>query len=793
MWMPRFPLPLILSVGIIQVLTLALILLNSHTQTSAERQARLSDAVQTQSLFLAGALAPALAANNHSALLDALELLKDDRRWRYAGVYDDSRRLLASLGDLPPLTQPLTQDYQYRYSETGSLLAIEQPITARNRILGLLEIGYAVPPAETALLSGNHLIALTGLLLTGVALGIFGWPLRAGLHHIQTVVQALRDGQWQERTDLPALHPLAPLATTLDELAQSVQSGRDRLRSQYDQLLQESRRLGTLLTGLKAIVWEASPEQGWFTYVSPEAEHLLGHPVAAWLTPDFCQKYIHPDDADWLQTFLRYPGRNVDQAGMDFRLYDHAGTCLWLRMISTLEMRDQGPVAVGILLNVTEERNSEQHLAYLSNHDPLTGLVNRSRFQQQLQEAVSDSQRHGLTGTLLYLDLDQFKFINDTFGHHTGDEYLRQFARHLRDTLTTASVVGRLGGDEFGVIFSETSAEQAATLSQNLIRTLNAQEFRHLGQAVAFSASIGIALFPEHSELAGDLLAKADAAMYNAKDQGRNTYRLFQEQSDAGRMEQKLYWEGNIRAALRDNRFRLYFQPIVELDSGLISHYETLLRMLGEDGKVIAPGAFIGVAERFGLIRDIDRWVVRNAIRVQGLSNRQGRPMSLTINLSGRHLGDAAILDVIERATSEAQADPGRIVFEVTETAAVGSFNEARTFIRALHDRGYRFALDDFGAGFSSFDYLKHLPVDYIKIDGSFVRNLHQNRFDRVFVGTIAEMAKNLGVKAVAEFVENRETVDLLKELGVPLGQGYYFAKPAPRFHELDRVILKGD
>jgi EAL domain-containing protein (putative c-di-GMP-specific phosphodiesterase class I) len=321
---------------------------------------------------------------------------------------------------------------------------------------------------------------------------------------------------------------------------------------------------------------------------------------------------------------------------------------------------------------------------------------------------------------------------------------------------------------------------------------LNNTEFLHENQRIAFNASIGIALFPAHGDNASDLLARAAAAMYTAKKQGRNTYCVFQEGIKVTEMQNKIHWEERIRHALKNNLFQLYFQPIVDIHDGTISHYESLLRMLDKDKddkviKVIPPGAFLGIAERFGLIREIDCWVVENAIYTQAESIKTGKPVALTINLSGRHFGNPRILQVIQEATRQYKADPRNIVFEVTETAAVENFAEACDFIKALREMRYRFALDDFGAGFSSFDYLKHIPVDYVKIDGSFVRSLtKEEEVDRIFVKAIADMARGVKVKTIAEFVEDMATVKILRELGVDMGQGYFFAKPAPDFPQVN-------
>lgn len=628
--------------------------------------------------------------------------------------------------------------------------------------------------------------------LAGAVLVIFALSrsLERTLGRLRAGIDALREGRLEVRVAADAADPTAPLAQAVDALAAHLHTNSEQQREQQEQLLQETRRLNGLLWGIHALVWEADPKQGRFTYVSAAPQDLLGYPPEEWLAEDFFQRYVHPSDLEWVQSFLTHPGAAADHATLDFRVFDSRHVSLWVRMISFVETRGQDTLLTGLLLNVNDEKLRERRILFLADHDPLTGLINRRRFQERLEEQIAYNRRYRQNGALLFMDLDQFKYINDTYGHQTGDEYLRQIAQLLRHSLRETDTIGRLGGDEFGVILPNATGEQANGLAGALLKTLNAKEFAQEGRRIAFTASIGIVLFPKHGDKASDLLAKADSAMYSAKERGRNTFHPFEEGTGGVHRQEKIHWEERIRHALKENRFQLYFQPIVDIHGGAISHYESLLRMRGDDGEVIAPGAFISIAERFGLIREIDRWVVTNAIRAQGESLRQSKPVALAINLSGRHFGSPKILELIQEATRRYQADPRSIVFEVTETAAVENFSEARDFVQALREMHYRFALDDFGAGFSSFDYLKHMPIDYVKIDGSFVRNLHNNEIDRVFIKAIADMARGLGVKTIAEFVENQKTVEILRELGVPLGQGYYFARPGPQFHDSERIEL---
>ncbi len=653
-------------------------------------------------------------------------------------------------------------------------------------------ISYANPVLTDFLAKAkaqNLTIVLVGLFVSGLVVIFIGLPLDRKLARLAININALRQGDLIHPMPVSTFDATADAAKAINGLAHDLKTNRTELSSQYEQLLQEFRRLNTLLQGIKAIVWEVDPTTGSFRYVSAEAESLLGYPTREWLAPDFCKRHIHPNDLDWVQGFLTHPTA-ANSLTLDFRIFNSEDDCLWLRMICSMEVREDSHLLVGLLLNVTEEKLSEQRIAYLADHDPLTNLINRRRFQEKLEEQIAYNRRYNVSGALLFMDLDQFKYINDTYGHHTGDEYLRQVAYHLRKSLRETDIIGRLGGDEFAVLLPNTTNEQAIMVSNALLRTLNATEFFYEGHRTLFSASIGIVFFPKQGEKASELLAKADSAMYAAKDHGRNTYCIYEEGSGTARMQEKIHWEERIRRALRENRFQLYFQPIVNIHTGAICHYEALLRMIGADGKIIKPATFIGIAERFGLIRDIDCWVVANAIRIQGDSIRMGKPVTLTINLSGRHFGSRKILEIIQETTQRYDADPNSIIFEVTETVAVENLTAAYKFIQALRDMRYRFALDDFGAGFSSFDYLKHVPVDFVKIDGGFVRNLFKSKVDQIVVKAIVEMARGLGVQPIAEFVENQETVEILKKLGVPMGQGYFFAKPAPHFQNQDQLAF---
>jgi diguanylate cyclase (GGDEF)-like protein/PAS domain S-box-containing protein len=431
--------------------------------------------------------------------------------------------------------------------------------------------------------------------------------------------------------------------------------------------------------------------------------------------------------------------------------------------------------------DVTERKQAEQQLAWLADHDPLTELFNRRRFQQEFEQILIASERYQHSGGLLYFDLDQFKYINDTSGHQTGDILLKMVAGKLCQVVRASDIVARLGGDEFAIVIRECDAEGAIQAARKVCAQLGALEFPILGHNHSISTSIGIALFPLHGTTVPELMANADLAMYQAKDGGRGRWHLFS--SDEGareEMQNQVYWKEQIEQALREDRFLLYFQPVLEIRTNTINHYEVLLRMRDHKGRIISPDQFIPVAERSGLIHAIDHLVLRKAITKQAKLWSQGCKLTFSINLSGRVVDDPDLLPILEDLLKTTGADPSSLMFEVTETAAVANMIAAESFMREIKAYGCRFALDDFGVGFSSFFYLKRLPVDYVKIDGVFIRQLAKNHQDRVFVKALSDITKGLGKKAVAEFVEDAETLALLREYGVEYAQGYYIGQPAP-------------
>lgn len=431
-------------------------------------------------------------------------------------------------------------------------------------------------------------------------------------------------------------------------------------------------------------------------------------------------------------------------------------------------------IALGI-----ERKHYESQIISMATRDPLTDLFNRRRFHEELKNRIVQTKRFNTQGALLFMDIDNFKYINDSFGHEMGDRLLVNLSYILKKRLRDVDTVARLGGDEFAIILPNTD-EQSAVLIANQLRELITKNVSIIeGKPVGITISIGISLFPRHSEKAECLYSYADLAMYHAKEEGRNRVCVYATEQTT-QIESRLIWKEQIREALNQNCFVLYLQPILDIQQNRIVGFEVLLRMIDKKGEIILPVQFINVAERFGLIRDIDHWVVRESLPLAKKLYQKGKPCRLEVNLSGRALSEKKILQVIKERLAETGVDPASLIFEITETSAIQNITAAEYFIIEFKRMGCRFALDDFGIGFSSFNYLKRLPVDYLKIDGSFIQNLAENFTDQHLVKAMVEIAHAMGKKIIAEFVTSEKTLCLLKGFGVDYAQGYFIGKPKP-------------
>ena len=469
---------------------------------------------------------------------------------------------------------------------------------------------------------------------------------------------------------------------------------------------------------------------------------------------------------------------------------DEVHVALTSRVISAQDGADD--VILVNVVDLSERRRYEQRLAHLADHDVLTGLPNRRRFEAALAEHLDLCARSGPRGALLLLDLDHFKEVNDTMGHDAGDELIVSVAGVLRQSLRDTDLVARLGGDEFAILLPAADREGAERVATVVVEAVRANNRTLEGVNRRVTASIGVVTFAGAHERAEDVLALADMLMYDAKDAGRDRFTVLDDSTSVQpRSGARMEWKARIEAALENDEFELYLQPLLHLDTGRVTSAEALIRLVDRDVPV-SPGAFIGVAERAGLAPAVDAWVVRHGIALLGRLLEVDPAMRLSVNLSAHSIGDPAIALTIEHSLHEHGVDPHRLTVEVTETAAVADVEAARGFAEPLRALGIEFSLDDFGAGYGSFYYLKHLSFDTIKIDGEFVKGAHDSAVDRAILRSVIGIARALGKRTVAEFVTDEGALSVVRELGVDYAQGYLIGEPVP-FDQFVSTHLVGD
>ena len=448
---------------------------------------------------------------------------------------------------------------------------------------------------------------------------------------------------------------------------------------------------------------------------------------------------------------------------------------------------------LGVVLvfrDVTELRGLEREMSYLANHDALTGLLNRRELEARLERAILSARHEQREHALLYLDLDDFKVVNDTCGHLVGDEMLKQVTALLRAGVRRSDAVARLGGDEFGVLLEDCPAPRARHTAEELLRALHDFRFLHGRQVFEVGVSIGlVAIGPGCGDLP-QVLSAADAACYVAKDRGRNRLHEY-EPDDTGVAQRygEMHWIRRIHNAFEERRFRLYYQAIKPLGDAVAAaepggFCEVLVRMLDQDGQVIEASAFIAAAERYHLVGSLDRWVVQTAFAAIAEAQRAGAETLFAINLSGQSMADDSFLRFVVAELQARAVDPRRICFEITETAAMSRLGGVLSFLSTLKELGCRFALDDFGSGLSSFAYLRNLPVDFLKIDGALVKEMAVDPVKRAMVASINQIGHVMGLRTIAEWVETRQTLDLVTELGVDYAQGFWFSRAEPLIHD---------
>ncbi|MBI1423838.1 MAG: EAL domain-containing protein [Gammaproteobacteria bacterium] len=548
------------------------------------------------------------------------------------------------------------------------------------------------------------------------------------------------------------------------------------------------------------------------TFTNPATRQLLGYSHAEQIIGQHAESLFHKyetlhthtnhnNDLHYLEKAIK-DGREMHGIESIFNRADGAPMQVELTIFPLLIDRHQEGAVIAFR-DVSVRKLLEQELKWQAHHDPLTKLLNRKYLEDAIVHEVQRLKRYEDQSALLYIDLDRFKYINDTIGHNAGDQLLIEVGQQLQGRMRQSDVLARLGGDEFGILLRNITEAGVNNVAEKFRSVLANYDFVREGRSYKINTSIGITMIDSQTSSPGEVLSNADIACHIAKGKGRNACHLYtQEQDNKTAMDMELGWSARLHQALEKNNFQLYYQPIVSLheidldnlprEGNLCEHicqtnpdcchtYEVLLRLNNPHGDPISPNAFLPTAERFNMMRDIDKWVINATMQQMAELGPEYNHITFTINLSGQSLDPDVVVPLVQQGIEKYRISPSRFLFEITETCAINDIYAASSLIERLSELGCRFALDDFGTGYCSFSHLKRLPVDYIKIDGMFVKDILTDPMDMAIIRSITNIAHSLGKETIAEFVESPDVLKLLKECGVDYIQGFYVARPSPK------------
>lgn len=578
------------------------------------------------------------------------------------------------------------------------------------------------------------------------------------------------------------LRTVAEVALRRDDYMVSNQQFAERVRSLAEReaaYREVSEVHKHLLNNLQTVVMELD-ETLKITFLNDAWSRVLGFGIEESLHRPF-RDFLSSADS---QKFHAIEGRfksvqsgEKEHCDIELLLQDSAGRGRWAQLgISRSSSFNHEEGLTICIDDISKRKQAQEELEFLAMHDSLTGLYNRNYFEAALQDLWIDSQVSPQGHGLMYIDLDYFKVINDTFGHHRGDQILKQVSEVIAQQIRETDIFCRFGGDEFALILHDLDIETLVKIAEKIKDEINVFVFSIAKQTINLGCSIGISLIDGSAEDVDDYLIWADVALYVAKHRGRNSVHVYNPaDSESEDLRRNVDWARKIRQAMVEDRLLLHFQPIMHIKSKQVVYHEALVRMLDENNNIVMPGKFIAALENTGDMALLDRWVIKRAI---ALLNEHPQLNKLAINLSAQAFRDENLVPIIRECLANANIDGSMITFELTESASLLDLRATTKVIDELHQLGCSFAVDDFGSGFSSFAYLKELPADYIKLDGSFIQNLHVDNVDQALVRSIIDVVQTLGRKTVAEFVENEEILNFLQENGVDYAQGYHIGKP---------------
>lgn len=759
----------------------------------------LNQALLEQNELRVNELRPLLNANLASAMFqrdiagirNLLRAVQRDEGIRYLWLMDEENKFVAAAGDVPAKLATAKNSPALGMT-VPEMIDNVLPIEIDGIHYGTLHFGLSTKYARRAqsnLIERGFIVASVTEIVAFLLLLVLSIWLTRHLRQLANASQNLAAGDLHIKLPVNTNDEVGQLNAAFNAMAESLhqrigalQEAELNQRSALAYVREEEARLVALLSAMTLGIMFVD-NNGRVVYCNPafeqiwrirDREKVIGQPAAQSLLETNVALRAPLHFSEYL-TSIATPGSGMTEFEIemtDGRTVTHATRSV---------LADDGQVvgSLWIFEDVTRERDTAAKLIYLAERDPLTGLYNRRSFENALSGIFDIRTRQQQLGALLFIDLDGFKYINDTFGHSAGDTILLRASGEMSALVRQSEILYRLGGDEFAILLPNVSNLEAQVLAARVVNSIAKIPFRFEDHDLRLTASVGIALYPEHANDPDQLVARADAAMYQAKQAGKNSWRSYQADLDSSReMVLRMQWNQRIDQALTENLFELHFQGVYTTKAAQLSHYEVLIRMreASDPSQYVMPSYFIAVAEHSGQILAIDRWVLTQSLRV--LAERPDIP-ALAVNLSGRSLDDAGLIDYIAQQLDKYQIDHQRLMFEITETAALSDLQDAQRFIEALRDLGCAVSLDDFGNGFSSFAYLKFLNANILKIDGLFIQNICDEPDNQIFVKAIVDVARGLGKTTVAECVESRDVYDIVKKLGVDMVQGYYFDRPA--------------
>ncbi len=786
---------IIAGVVVLHAVLMGLVVADMVTRQQSFMERQVASEGQSLATTLAANAPSWLLSNDLTALEELVESLRSLPHLQLALILDTGGKVRASTD--PKLFNLVLDDTQSKQLiSTGKQLWHDNmvdsitEITANGRSIGFARVILNTSAVQAEL----HAVTRKGMVYTAIAIilgGFLAWAMvRTMTQRLKLLSEAADDiAEGNLNVSLPesaGRDEVARLTRDFSQMARALEDDRNE-RARFEAMLfaEKERALITLQSIGDAVI--TTDTMGQVEFLNPVAEQLTGWPTeeARGMNLTEVFRIVNEMTRSTVENPVEKALRRNGIVGLaNHTLLIHRDGHEFSIEDSAAPIRDRDGKVIGVVLvfhDVTHSRKLAQEISYQASHDALTGLLNRREFELRLHSLISNAAEEHRQHALLYLDLDQFKVVNDTSGHSAGDELLRQLTFIMQAKIRDADMLARLGGDEFGVLLGNCPIEQAQRVAEELIESVKNFHFCWGDKTFVIGASIGMIAITDESQDWAGLLSNADTACYIAKEKGRNRVQVYHaHDADLARRHNEMHWVGRITKAFEDERFLLYYQPIIPTtaDSTEPPHFEVLVRMLDEEGELVTPGVFIPAAERYNLMTTLDRWVVHNTLN--WLAAHKTNPMVCAINLSGHSIGDERFLDFVVEQIKEARVPAHNICFEITETAAIANLTRAIHFIRELKLLGCRFSLDDFGSGLSSFAYLKNLPVDYLKIDGGFVKDMDRNDTNFAMVEAINNIGHTMKIRTIAEFVENQAILDQLVSIGVDYAQGYCIAQPAP-------------